>query len=444
MKRAASDSGQPAGAVVVRTDFRATAFFKPDVVTGDDGKATVSLTLPETLTAWTGKARALGIDTTVGIAESTTRTRKPLLVRLQTPRFLVVGDQVTISGVIHNNTDTDLSVRTGLGHDGLMPGARDQSGPFVAVPAGGESRVDWKVRAEEAGDAELVLTASAGEYSDGMSRTIPVHSHGVDKFLAASGAARTGDGNMVITLPGERREGSTTFTVRVSPSLAGSMLDALPYLIDYPYGCVEQTMSRFLPAVLVRRALVRSGVDAAAMERRIFGDDGGEKLDDVTRKGIRRLADMQHGNGSWGWWKESSDDPFMTAYVIWGLAEAKSAGIRYDASMLSRAVAWLDTRLVESEERPDDQAWLLHALAAASAVTGEKPSKAQGEAFANLYERRGRLNAYTRALLTLTAVRHGENEKGKVLVRNLSNGVIRNDGTAHWGNDGIRYRWSNG
>ena len=80
------DSGGPADAVVVRTDFRATAFWKPDVVTGDDGKATVDLTLPETLTAWTGKARALGTDTTVGIAVATTRTRKPLLVRLQTPQ----------------------------------------------------------------------------------------------------------------------------------------------------------------------------------------------------------------------------------------------------------------------------------------------------------------------------------------------------------------------
>ena len=436
--------GQPGGTVVVRTDFRATAYWQPDVVTGDDGKATVEVTLPETLTGWTGKARALSMDTTVGVAEATTRTRKPLLVRLQTPRFLVVGDQVTISGVIHNNTAAGLSVKAGLRHDGLMPAARDQGGPFVAVPAGGEARVDWKVRAEEAGEAELVLTASSGQYSDGMSRTIPVHVHGVEKLLAASGMARTGDGSMALDLPSERRAGSTIFNVRVSPSLAGSMLEALPYLIDYPYGCVEQTMSRFLPAVLVRRALVRSGADAGEMEQRLFGKDGARKLDDVTRKGIRRLADMQHGNGAWGWWKESSDDEFMTAYVIWGLAEAKGAGVRFDESMLKRGVAWLDRRLVESEERPDDQAWQLHALSAAVEATGEKPSAVQRTAFANLWERRERLNAYTRALLTLTAVRFGEADKAAVLARNLSGGVIRNDGTTHWGNDGLRYRWSSG
>ncbi len=437
-----SSGGSPL--VVVRTDFRATAFWQPDLVTGDDGTATVELTLPETLTEWTAKARALGSDTTVGIAQATTRTRKPLLVRLQAPRFLVAGDQVTISGIIHNNTGTDLSVRTRLSHDGLMTGVREHGGPFVSVPAGSEARVDWNVRAEEAGEAELVLTASAGEYSDGMSRTIPVHVHGVEKFLAASGASRSGDGAMSLNLPQERKEGSTTFTVRISPSLAASMLDALPYLIDYPYGCVEQTMSRFLPAVLVRRALVRSGVDAGEMEQRLFGGEGTRKLDDVTRKGIRRLADMQHGNGAWGWWKESSDDEFMTAYVIWGLAEAKGAGIRFDDAMLRRAAAWLDRRLVESEERPDDQAWLLHALSAAGIATGEKPTEFQRTAFTNLWQRRERLNAYTRALLTLTAARFGETEKGAVLVRNLSNGVIRNDGTAHWGNDGIRYRWSSG
>ena len=99
---------QAAGAdvqVEVRTDFRSTAFWKPDVVTNENGTATVTVTFPEALTTWRATARAVSRGMQVGMASGTTKTNLPLIVRLQAPRFFVVGDRTTVSALINNNTD---------------------------------------------------------------------------------------------------------------------------------------------------------------------------------------------------------------------------------------------------------------------------------------------------------------------------------------------------
>jgi len=141
---------------------------------------------------------------------------------------------------------------------------------------------------------------------------------------------------------------------------------------------------------------------------------------------------------------------------------------------LRRGVRFLDEHLVEEEENPDMQAWMLHALAIDWAsiktltVTPALPAT-RTKAFANLWKNREQLNAYTRSLLALSAHYFGKNEEAKMLIENLENGVKRDDrpdasilidgkniqhptsniehptmGTAHWGEDGIYWRWSDG
>jgi len=100
----------------------------------------------------------------------------------------------------------------------------------------------------------------------------------------------------------------------VAPSLAVTMLDALPYLVDYPYGCTEQTLSRFLPAAIVANTLRSRGLSAEDAMKRAFGGiepetagkthPSGKKsladLDAVTRASLDRLYDFQHSDGGWG------------------------------------------------------------------------------------------------------------------------------------------------
>ena len=472
-------------AVQVRSDFRSTILWLPDVKTDADGTATVKVKYPDSLTTWSATARVATSGNQFGIGNSSTRTKQPLIVRLQAPRFFVVGDQVTVSGVINNNTDEAMSVMPaldaeGLSVTGLLIDGKPVSTPQtpVEVKANSETRVDWLVAVNHASEATLKVLARSTKYADAMEKKFTIFEHGIEKFISRSGKMRGDSVSINLDIPKERRSDSTRLTVQIAPSMATTMLDALPYLIDYPYGCTEQTMSRFLPAVITAKTLRDLGLKPETAMHKIFGgieessasathSQGRrdlKELDAMTKKGLERLYDFQHADGGWGWWKDGESDHFMTAYVVWGMSLARQAGIYVKTDAHARAVAFLDKELVEEERNYDSQAWMLHALAVYHATLKESEvSKFQNVAFENLWKNRDRLNAYTRALLALSAHNYGYRDQAKTLVANLENGVqidSRPDtsivqqgaqssdpsvmGTAHWGEDGVYWRWSDG
>ena len=405
-QKAVGTEAQQAIDVQVRSDFRSTAFWKPDLVTDASGTATVKVKYPEALTTWRATARAATTGAQFGMSSATARTSMPLLVRLQAPRFFVEGDRVVVSAVLNNNTSEPLSVSASLEAEGLSGGSQPVQ---VQVAPNGEARADWTVVADKAGPAKLRVTGRSQKYGDAMERAFVVYEHGVDKLIARSGKMRGDEAVIRLDLPRERR--ATELTVQVAPSIATTMLDALPYLIDYPYGCTEQTMSRFLPAAIVARTIEKLGLGKA----RVAGKD----LDGVTKAGLTRLYDMQHGNGAWGWWKEGPDDAWMTAYVVWGFSIARDAGLKIDASRIDRAAAWLETNLVERRGAHHDLAWMLHAITA----WRQGPNSRVMTAFEDVYKNREKLTPYSRALLALAAHRLGESERARVLLRNLEDGV---------------------
>ncbi|MGZ8781788.1 MAG: alpha-2-macroglobulin family protein, partial [Thermoanaerobaculia bacterium] len=208
---------------------------------------------------------------------------------------------------------------------------------------------------------------------------------------------------------------------------------------------------------VVARTIEKLGLGRA----RIAGKD----LDAVTKAGLARLYDMQHGDGGWGWWKDGDSDPFMTAYVVWGFAIARDAGLNIDAGRVDRAADWLEQNLVQREGDHHDQTWILHALSAWMKTPGVNARKA----FDDVWKNREKLSAYSRALLALTAHRWGDAERARVLIRNLEDGVridrtpdqsvlLKGETTAssrgqtmsetmqtaHWGARGFWWRWHEG
>jgi uncharacterized protein YfaS (alpha-2-macroglobulin family) len=462
-------------AVQVRSDFRSTILWLPDVKTDANGAASVKVKYPDSLTTWTATARAASTGNQFGIGNSTTRTKQPLIVRLQAPRFFVVGDQVTVSAVINNNTDQPMRVAPKLSAEGLT--ISGEPAP-VEVKANSETRVDWRVDVTHASEASLKVEARGAQYTDAMEKRFTIFEHGIEKFVSRSGKMRGDSVAVKLDIPKERRVDSTKLTVQIAPSMATTMLDALPYLIDYPYGCTEQTMSRFLPAVITAKTLRDLGLKPETAMNKMFGGieetsaaathpkgkHDLRELDKITKEGLQRLYDFQHGDGGWGWWKEGSSDHFMTAYVVWGMTLARQAGVDVKSDVVDRAVAFLDKELVEDENYYDGQAWMLHALAVHhNAQKNSTVSKFQETAFRNLWTNRDKLNAYTRSLLALSAHNYGYREQAKTLIENLENGVkidsrpdvsiVQRGGqasdpsviaTAHWGEDGIYWRWSDG
>jgi alpha-2-macroglobulin len=457
--------------ITVRSDFRNTILWNPTLTTDEAGKASVDFTYPDSLTTWKASVRSITTGTEVGNASTETKTSKPLVVRLQAPRFFTQRDKSTLSAVVNNNTDKAMTAKVNFKVEGMKVEGDDSVS--IEVKPQSEARVDLPVVAENVGTVKVTVYAKSGKSQDAMAKSYPIIEHGMERFIAytdmisASDESKKETAKFTLNLPKERLEGSPKLQLTVAPSLAVTCLDALPYLLRYPYGCVEQTMSRFLPAAIVARTLEEMQLDPLEIEKRIFGGIDPEfakqthknqkekfsKLKEVTREGLERLYDFQHEDGGWGWWKKGESDHYMTAYVVQGLWTAKQGGIEIRDEVLERAVNYLRLEIVEEENNPDMLAWMLYA-ASPSPIIVDVHFQKQIE---NLWTNREKLNSYTLALFALT-MEKVDHQRALVLIRNLENGVQRDDGktnvavqvdhhttaTAHWGKAGICYRWSDG
>lgn len=461
--------GAPLAEAQLRTDFRSTVIWQPSIVTDEEGKATINVQFPDSLTTWRATARAATWDTAIGNITHEVKSQKELMVRLQAPRFFTERDMAVVSALIDNMSDEPLTVSPVLQTEGINVTGLYVDGKFVkgeakalVVPAHGQARQDWAVSAEKAGTAKITVTARSQKFADAMERSYPVIPHGIEKFLAQALVLKS-DGQaeqtreITINIPKERIKQSTGLQITLSPSMAANLLDALPYLADYPYGCVEQTMSRFLPAVIVRKTMRDLGLSAQDVETYISDvmqprndpqghpqrrtDTTYSQVDQMTKDGLKRLYDFQHTDGGWGWWKDGDSDRFMTAYVVWGLSLAREAGIDVTGNVLGRAVEFLQKNIVEEENNPDMLAWMLHAMAYA-----DSKSVFEDKQRTRLWDMRDKLNPYSRALFALSEHRRGNQERSRTLAQNLINGIDEDkaNGTAHWGESGIHYRWSEG
>ena len=137
----------------------------------------------------------------------------------------------------------------------------------VEIAAGSEHRVDWRVKVAHEGQAVIRMKALTDEESDAAQMSFPAYVHGMLKTEAFAGTIRPDQekAQVVFRVPAERKPDQSRLEVRYSPTLAGALVDALPYLADYPYGCTEQTLNRFLPTVITQKVLINLGLDLKAI-----------------------------------------------------------------------------------------------------------------------------------------------------------------------------------
>jgi hypothetical protein len=465
----------------VRVDFADTAFWLPTLSLDAGGKAEADVRFPQSLTTWRLHGYAITKATQVGDATNEVTTTKNLLVRLEAPRFFVERDEVVLSADVHNYLAQDKKVRAELilsadlfeplagTHESAKPGGTPSDIRLVAtatVKANGEHRFDWPVRVKQAGLARITARALTDKESDGMRLAFPVLVHGINKTVAQSGSYRvTDDGERTLTLelPRDIDPEQTRLEVTLSPSLAGALLDALPYLTGYPYGCVEQTMSRFYPSVLVKHTLKQMGTDLETIgkQRRQMnpGDltnrfgrwsspvfDSGE-LDHIVRAGLDRIYYLQRYDGGWGWWREDDSSPYETAYVLQGLRAAREAGVNVDGGVFDRALNYLQNSTEKELGKPKDQqqigglqtqVYLAYILSLEHRLASDEMRKW----FDALYQQRGELNNYGRALLALTLQNERRTDDAKLVLRNILQFVERDDSNATaWVRTPENYWW---
>ena len=451
----------------VRENFADTALWIGSLETNAEGIAEVELDMPENLTTWKVRAWGMGHGTRVGEGTAEVVTRKNLIVRLQAPRFFVERDEVVLSANVHNYLDEAKQVRVQLTLDEKTLTGPKQLEKTIEIEAGGEQRVDWRVSAASQGETTIKVSALTDEESDAMQMTFPVHVHGMLKTESFTGVVRPDETTeqFTITIPDERRAEQTRLEVRYTPTLAGAMVDALPYLIDYPYGCTEQTLNRFLPAVLTQQTLRKMNVDLAAIQKKRTNLNSQEINDDVERAkdwqrfdnnpvfddteltkivkaGVNRLTEMQLGDGGWGWfsgWGERSS-PHTTAVVVRGLLVAKENGVAIVPGVLERGISWLEAYQTQQVRRLDNwkktdadgkqvKPYKQHAdnldaliyMVLADANRDSKPMRDY------LYRDRTHIAVYGLAIYGNALHHHADTKKLTMVMRNLSQYVRQDD-----------------
>jgi len=463
----------------IRTKFADTALWVGSLATEKDGTAEVALDMPENLTTWRIKTWAMGQGTRVGQGQTDVVTRKDLIIRLEAPRFFVQKDEVVLSAVIHNYLKTKKKVTVSLELDGgtleiisegdklapkpghpVMLNTGAMHNEPVEIDANGEARVDWRVKVLGEGEAIVRMKALTDEESDAMEQKFPCYIHGMLKTESFSGAIRPQDesGKFTVDVPADRQPAQSRLEVRYSPTLAGAMVDALPYMVDYPYGCTEQTLNRFLPTVITQKILLDMKLDLKDIQKKRtnlnaqeIGDDAlrakqWEKLksphpnplptnlrsvpgagtgranpvfdeDEVRRmvkEGVQRLTEMQCSDGGWGWfsgWGEHSS-PHTTAVVVHGLQIAAQNDVALVPGILERGVEWLtryqdeQVKLLENaaiEKKPEGLRWKAAADVTDALVymvlVDANVKNAAMQTF--LYRDRTKLNVYGMTLLGL-------------------------------------------
>ncbi|MBI3723729.1 hypothetical protein HY251_07215, partial [bacterium] len=342
-------------------------------------------------------------------------------------RVFQEGNVIAVRALVHNHTGADREVSVSL------------RAPFP-LASGGKARLRVAAGAIETAElpvtvdrylesAELALDVRSvdGEHSDSLVLRVPGRRSGAPFQDGRSGAVASGETREeVFRLPSNAIRGSLALEVDLDGGLHSAIVESLEPLVEYPYGCVEQTMSRFLPAVAVDRALGRS-------THRFR-----EKLPRVIASGLERLSLQQHADGGWGWWPDDATNLSMTAYVLHGLSSCKRAGVAVDRAIARRAADLLrqrlgelvfrdapgETRRVPLPSAPDTRAYA--ALALAEHDSAWRPNGPASDEGASLATRRlvatlasasEPLRAIDEALLSLACLRAGLAEDGERLAK---------------------------
>ncbi|MES2923964.1 MAG: MG2 domain-containing protein [Verrucomicrobiota bacterium] len=391
---AAGEEGPAANPILVRKDFADLLKWSGAIQTDAEGRAEISLEYPDNLTTWKARVWVLGKGTQVGEGSAEIITSKELLVRLQAPRFLVERDESVFSAVVQNDHDSPKTVKVSLELDGKELEAIEGAPQTVEIAAKSEARVDWRVKALKEGEAKFRMRADSGDDGDAVERKLPVLVHGMLRQDAWSRTVEPGaDSTKIqIDVPEQRRPDQSKLTVRFSPTIAGAVVDAIPHLASYPYGCTEQTLNRFVPAVIAQKLLKDLKINLgevkakrANLNPQELGDSAERaaqwkqwqtnpvfdevEMEKMVEKGIEKLMSMQNADGGWGWFSGYGETswPHTTAVVVHGLLVARNNGAKVPEAMIDAGIAWLT-----AYERKQTAALQLHVEREALRKGGKK------------------------------------------------------------------------
>jgi uncharacterized membrane protein YgcG len=385
--------GPDLGKVVARTNLNETAFFFPHLTAGPDGVVRLEFTMPEALTTWKFMGIAHDRDLRSGFISDELVTAKDLMAQPNPPRFLREGDVIEYPVKVSNTSPTRqqgkvrLSVRdarTDAPLDAELGIAGDQT---FDLPAGESKTFAWKLTVPDGvGPLAFKAVAASDRHSDGEEGVIPVLSKRVlvtESLPLPIRGAGTKEFDFVRL---RNSAGSTSirhqsFTIQMVSQPAWYAVMALPYLMEYPHECSEQTFNRLYANGLARHVAnsdprirrvfdlwkntpaldspleknadlksvlleetpwVRQAVKEGQARRNVGVLFDANRLDAETVRLNRRMAEMQYPDGMWPWFPGGRPNEYITLYVVTGYGRMRHLGVKQDVAPAVKAVTALD------------------------------------------------------------------------------------------------------
>ncbi len=401
--------------VQIRKNFNETAFFFPELRTDKDANIEFNFTMPEALTQWKLMTLAHTKDLASGYAEKTIVTQKDLMIQPNAPRFLREGDKMEFSAKIVNMTDKAISGNAEfhlLNASSMNPvdvsfKNNQLKKPFTAA-AGQSALVNFYIETPNNFNDAVVyrIVAKAGNVSDGEEAAIPVVTNRMlvtETMPLPMRGEGSKDFQFEKLLHSDTSKTLTNYglTVEYTTNPAWYAVQALPYLMEYPYECTEQTFDRFYANALAEKIVNSSPKIKAVFEKWTTADTSAlmsnlQKNDELKsvlleetpwvlqaqneaqqkkniamlfdmvkmslqlQSAMDKLKEMQSPNGGFVWFKGGPDNRYMTQYIVTGIGHLKKlnalpvnqpayrTGRQIELnSILNKAIPYLDKRLKE-------------------------------------------------------------------------------------------------
>ncbi len=399
----------------MREVFPDTAYWNPDIRTDTDGTAEVTFTAPDTLTEWRITAYGATRETAVGETTTSLRTEKPVAAFVSMPGFLREGDASTASAWVGNFTGETLSCKI------RIPAM--ESPVEMSVSPGAGDALTFSLPTAGSTAASVEVSVDAGKYSDAIRRKIPVKPAAFRLKTGFSGVLR-GRMEKKFELPAGADPSRTGILITFDSNPSTMARDALKYLGGYPYGCVEQTLSRFLPWV------------AWGKVHGFSGEAGKPAYREAAKRGITRLCDLQNRDGTWGWWRDQRGDPFITGYAMLGLRLAREAGFHVPQEVLNSGK--YAARNIISHGGIKDKLFPLDGLAMLLYGSGIGSTKLEASAFFELES----CGPAAHALMALVHLETGNKTKAEPFLQKIrTSGYNESEGCRTY--DSGQSRWFN-
>lgn len=392
-REANAAAAEPAGAV--RSNFAETAFFLPSLISDDNGAAVLEFTVPDSVTSWNVFVHALTRDLRSGVLKKETRSVKELMVRPYLPRFFREADSAQLKVMVNNARDKGgaplsgnlrLEIFDPETQENLLPLFQIKAAqqPFT-VEAGKSTTLTFPLSApRRVGVYAFKVVASAADLSDGELRPLPVlpsRMHLAEsRFVTLKDRDRRTMSFAELKKNDDPTRTQDQLVVTLDNQLFYTVLKALPYLVSYPYECVEQTLNRFLSTGIVssifaqypavakmakefsERPTQLERFDAPDANRKMTLEEspwvqesqGGRKSSEplinvldprIARaqrdSALSRLRKSQTSLGGFPWFPGGPPSPFMTLYIMNGFAKAAEFHVDVPKDVVQRGWQYL-------------------------------------------------------------------------------------------------------